>query len=163
MQIRRADPTDAPLLTQLARIAKASWGYPEAWLAEWDADLAISPRYIRENAVFVAEVEGSAVGVVGVGVGTEGPEIGHLWVAPDAQARGLGRALVERACEVARTERWPRLRILSDPHARPFYERLGAQLVGEVPAPVAGTERTLPVLELEVRQEPLDSSKEAGG
>jgi predicted N-acetyltransferase YhbS len=149
MEIRRAVAEEARRLTRLARLAKASWGYPEAWLAEWASELTISPEYIRENAVYVAEVDGSVAGVVGVGLGEEGPEIAHLWVAPEAQGLGLGRALVRQARRVAITMQWPALRIVSDPYAQPFYERLGAGKVGDVDAPVAGTERTLPVLELE--------------
>lgn len=142
--------SDAAELTRLARRSKASWHYPDAWLREWESELEISADYIRRNAVLVAETDGGLVGVVGVGVGPEGPEIGHLWISAEAQGRGLGRALVDRAREVAVQNQWTSLRIVSDPHAQPFYERLGAVSVGEIAAPVAGTERSLPVLRLEV-------------
>ena len=61
---------EAARLTRLARLAKASWGYPEAWLREWEPELEISADYIRLNDVFVAESEGRLLGVVGVGEGT---------------------------------------------------------------------------------------------
>ena len=150
MKIRRGVAEDAAELTQLARLAKASWGYPEAWLREWEPELDISADYIRLNAVFVAESEGRLVGVIGVGEGQDGPEIAHLWISAESQGQGLGRTLVDRAKQVAEEEQWTSLRILSDPYAQPFYERLGAVQVGKVPAPVAGTERTLPVLRLEI-------------
>ena len=148
--IRTGLAEDAPDLTRLARLSKASWGYPEAWLRLWESELEISAEYIQRNAVFVAESEDGPVGVVGVGVGPEGPEIGHLWISVEAQGQGLGRILVDRAREVAAQEQWTSLRITSDPYAQPFYERLGAVRVGEIDAPVAGTRRTLPVLRLEV-------------
>lgn len=150
MEVRRGVVEDAEELTRLARLAKASWGYPEAWLREWEPELTISPEYIRNNAVFVAESGGRIVGVVGVGESPDGPEIGHLWISPESQGRGLGRTLVDRARQVAEAEQWPSLRIVSDPHAQPFYERLGAIKVDEIPAPVAENERTLPVLRLEI-------------
>ena len=150
LEIRRGKAEDAQELTRLARLAKASWGYPEAWLAEWESELTISPEYIRNNAVFVAESERVILGVVGVGETPEGPEIGHLWVAPESQGLGIGRALVDRARQVAEESQWSSLRIVSDPDARPFYERLGARVVDGISAPVAGTERTIPVLELEI-------------
>ncbi len=148
--IRRGVIEDAQALTELARAAKASWGYPEAWLREWEPELTISPEYIRGNTVFVAESDGRIVGMVGVEDGREGPEIGHLWVSPAAQGEGWGRRLVRSAIELAATRRWPELRILSDPNAVPFYTKLGAVHVSDVPAPVAGTERTLPLLRLPV-------------
>lgn len=150
MKIRRGLPEEAAELSRLAYVAKASWGYPEAWLREWEPELQVSADYIRLNAVFVAEAEERLVGVVGVGCGADGPEIAHLWIAPESQGRGLGRALVERAKQVAAGEQWSSLRILSDPYALPFYERLGAVQVGELSAPVAGTQRTLPILRLDV-------------
>ena len=150
MRIRAGRVEDAAELTRLAQLSKASWGYPEAWLSEWESELEISAEYIQQNAVFVAESEGRLIGVVGVGEGPEGPEIGHLWISPGSQGLGLGRTLVDRAREVAHEARWTSLRIVSDPFAQPFYEKLGAIQVDAVAAPVGGIERTLPVLRLEV-------------
>ena len=42
---------------------------------------------------------------------------------------------------VAKENHWTSLRIVSDPYAQPFYERLGAIKVAEVAAPVGGTTR----------------------
>lgn len=151
MEIRRGVEADAAALTRLARVSKASWGYPDAWLREWEPELSISAEYIRHNAVFVAQDEGAeVVGVIALEDGPHGPEVSHLWVAPESQGLGLGRRLVECALEAARERRWSSLRILSDPHAQPFYERLGAVYVGQASAPVRGTDRTLPILRLEV-------------
>ena len=153
MRIRKAVPDEAAKLTSLARLAKASWGYPDSWLREWESELSISRDYILENLVFVLEEDREVVGVVGLEIGEEGPEIGHLWVSPHTQGRGVGRALVEEAKDVARELGWVALRVVSDPFAEPFYERMGGVRIGEVPAPVAGTARTLPVLSIEVDAE----------
>jgi len=151
MRVRRASVDEAATLTRLARASKASWGYPEAWLREWGDELTITAEWIRDNTAFVAERQGQLVGMVGVGEGGSGPELAHLWIAPDCQGHGLGRILVDRARGVAIARRWPSLRILSDPYARPFYEHLGAVHVGEVPAPAEGApNRTLPLLRLDV-------------
>lgn len=160
---RRARPVEASLLTDIARAAKASWAYPEEWLKEWAPELAFSAGYIASNPVFVVEVrDGSRdgvdegafdrepVGVVALEDGKSGPEIVHLWVLPAYQGSGLGRILVERAVREAHARGWPSLRILSDPNAAPFYERMGAVRVGSHPAPVAGRPRELPVFSLPV-------------
>lgn len=145
--IRPARPDEADTLTALARAAKASWGYPEAWLREWEPVLTFTATSIADHATFVADADGEVLGVVAVENTTE-PEITHLWVAPQAQGRGIGRQLVQRARELAQENHWPALRIESDPYAVPFYESLGAEHIGDVPAPVAGTERVLPVFRL---------------
>lgn len=61
--------------------------------------------------------------------------------------QGVGRALMTAAIEVARTLPAERLRIISDPNAEPFYERFGAQRMGEADSEVVAGRR-LPILEL---------------
>ena len=81
------------------------------------------------------------------------PEISHLWVAPKSKGLGVGRQLVKQALEVAKSRGWRSLRIVSDPNAQRFYESLGAAQVGEVAAPVGGTDRVLPVLRLSLQRD----------
>jgi GNAT superfamily N-acetyltransferase len=147
MRIRAARIEDADALTRIAHVAKASWGYPDAWLIEWAPILTITANYLRAHRVLVAE-EGESLGFGALELGPSGPEVGHLWVLPDAQGRGVGRALVRRLLRDARRLGWESVRVESDPHARPFYERMGGIWVGNVPAPVAGVDRHLPVLQL---------------
>ncbi len=149
LTFRDATPDDAKHLSRLAVRAKASWGYPEAWIRAWHAQLSFSADYIQSNTVIVADLDGTAVGVIALEDHDE-PEIGHLWVAPEHSGLGIGRKLVQRAVGIAASRGWRALRIESDPNARPFYEHLGAVQVGEVKAPVCGTDRSLPVLRLKV-------------
>lgn len=153
LKVRRAVCEEADALTQLAKSAKASWGYPAEWLQAWEAQLSFSARYLRGHDVFVAELSGKPVGVVAVDEADE-PEIAHLWVSPRSQRQGVGRALMKHVEAFGREQGWTSIRIESDPHARPFYERLGAVYEGEVPAPVAGTARTLPLLRLSLAKRP---------
>lgn len=88
--------------------------------------------------------------MVSVEQGLDRPEIGHLWVRPATQCQGCRRRLVEAAVEFAAANEWHELRILSDPNAVPFYMTFGAVHVSDAPAPVAGIERTLPVLRLSI-------------
>lgn len=147
--IRPARPSDAEALTGIARAAKASWGYPEDWLREWEPQLTFTPEYVEAHTVLVATDDDRPIGVIALQATAE-PEIAHLWVTPAAHGRGIGRRLVERAAEHASTRGWASLRIESDPGAVPFYRRMGAVCVGEVAAPVCGTDRVLPLLRLKV-------------
>lgn len=146
--LRRAMEDEADLLTGLARASKASWGYPEAWLHEWRDALTLTAEYVRRHQVLVAEVRGAVVGLAALEETGPEAELAHLWVLPGWHGRGVGRALVERVAAMAKEAGWPALRIEADPHAEDFYLRLGAVRVGEVPAPVAGRDRTLPVLRI---------------
>lgn len=149
IEIRRAVPTDAERATELARRAKAHWGYPAEWLAAWHPHLAISGDDIERHPTFVAAVDNEVVGVCQLQESDQHAFLEHVWVHPDAHGRGVGRALVEHARSNARGV----IAIVADPHAERFYLRLGARRVGEVSAPMPGApERKLPLLELDSRR-----------
>lgn len=127
---RRALPQEAAALTQIALTAKQSWGYPAEWMAEWRPDLTIAPGYIAGSPVWVAEAEGAVVGFLGL-VRTDSQwHLEHLWVRPEFQGRGLGRALFGEAVRQARALGATELRIKSDPNAEPFYLKMGAERTG---------------------------------
>ncbi|WP_425523301.1 GNAT family N-acetyltransferase [Microvirga terrestris] len=53
------------------------------------------------------------------------PWVAALWVEPEDRRRGIGAALVERAAEFVFRSGAGRVYLLSGPHRRSFYERLG--------------------------------------
>lgn len=146
IEIRRAVPSDSERATELARRAKAHWGYPAEWLAAWAPGLRISAEDIERHPTFVAAVDDQVVGVCQLQASEEHAFLEHVWVDPDAHGRGVGRALVEHAQSNARGV----IAVVADPHAEGFYHRLGARRVGEVSAPMPGApDRKLPLLELD--------------
>ena len=144
-----AQPAMCSALSRLARRSKASWGYPPHQIEAWSRDLSFTPALLERLAVQVAVSEDALLGLIAIG-GTERRECGevaHLWVDPDAQRRGIGRALWQAGLHIARARGYVELRIESDPYAEGFYRKLGAQPIGSVPSPVDGQpERTLPLL-----------------
>jgi hypothetical protein len=62
--IRKAKNSEAEELTQQARRAKASWGYPEAWLREWEPHFKFSSDYIDSHSVLVARNGNTLVGAI---------------------------------------------------------------------------------------------------
>ncbi|MBX3173966.1 MAG: GNAT family N-acetyltransferase [Gemmatimonadaceae bacterium] len=148
MSLRRAEPSDAPALSEIAKAAKAHWGYPPAWLEAWEDELTLSPSYVSANAVFAAEDSGRLLGLVSLERQSEYSEIAHLWVRPDCMGHGVGAALVAQALREAATRPGHAIRVISDPNAATFYERLGARRIGAQPAPMPGApDRLLPILE----------------
>ncbi|MDI1319657.1 MAG: GNAT family N-acetyltransferase [bacterium] len=127
---RRAQPAEAAALTQIALAAKQSWGYPAEWMAEWRADLTITPGYIGRSPVCVAEVAGVAAGFLGLVYADQQWHLEHLWVLPAYHGRGLGRALFAEAVRQAGEVRAVELCIKADPNAEPFYLKMGAVRTG---------------------------------
>jgi GNAT superfamily N-acetyltransferase len=143
IEIRRATPNDSQRATELARSAKAHWGYPAEWLALWHEDLHISEADISKHPTFVAMVDGEVVGVCQLQAGDVGALLEHVWVDPKAHGQGVGRALVEHATSGTHGV----IAVVADPNAERFYIRLGAKRVGDVFAPMPGApDRKLPLL-----------------
>lgn len=147
MRIERSKPGDAQALTAVAFGAKRSWGYPESWIEAWRPVLTLTPEYIRANPTYCAVEAGGIVGFFALRLGGAEATLDHLWVAPAAEGRGVGRSLFRHCEETARQAGARLLRIESDPHAEGFYHAMGAVTVGRGPAAMDGGERFLPLLE----------------
>jgi N-acetylglutamate synthase-like GNAT family acetyltransferase len=150
VRIRPARIDEAALLTRLCVLSKKFWGYDRIFMARSRPALTVEPGQIAAGDVWVAEDgEGAILGVGALSV-HEAPdalEVDKLFVAPERIRSGVGRVLMARLSEEARTRGARRLMILSDPNAAAFYERMGARCVGAAPSD-AIPGRTLPLYEL---------------
>lgn len=147
--IRRAIPDEASTLTTIALEAKRHWGYPEHWIKHWESDLTISADFIRDQHVYVAEVDGEIRGFYALTVSGEKAELEHMWVTPASIGTGIGKELFLDAMEKAAALAVRDVEICADPNAAGFYERMGATQIGEVDAPIDGQARKLPRLKIE--------------
>ncbi|PTR28883.1 putative acetyltransferase [Rhodococcus sp. OK519] len=101
-----------------ARAAKGAHPFVEGE-GEGSREAKMRAVYLVEADNWVAE---SSLGVVGL-LGLLGSEIGGLFVAPEAQGRGVGRILVEHATDLlgpVTLDVYER-----NTSARRFYERMG--------------------------------------
>ena len=149
MKIRPASVDEAAVLTTIALEAKRYWGYPEHWIEHWKADLTISPEFIRDNDVYVAEAEGEVRGFYALCVSGEKAQLEHMWVTPAYIGTGVGKELFLDAMERAAALDVRDVEIVADPNAAGFYTRMGARQIGETDSPVDGLPRKLPRLKIE--------------
>ena len=148
--IRRAAVDEASVLTTIALEAKRYWGYPERWIKHWESDLTVSPEFIRDNHVYVAEADGEVRGFYALCVSGEKEvaELEHMWVTPAYIGTGIGKELFLDAMERAAALDVRDVEISADPNAAGFYTRMGATQIGEVDSPIDGEERKLPRLKI---------------
>ena len=146
--IRSARADEAVALSELAMRSKASWGYSHALMESFRAELTLSAVDLEH--VIVIDIDGATGGFYSLQpVSKTRAELGHLFVEPTLQRRGLGRLMIADALERARARGFRSLEIQGDPHATRFYEQLGATRVGERESEsVPG--RMLPLLEMAV-------------
>src|SRR5687768_9822239 len=147
--IRPASADESPILTKIAHDAKRHWGYPEHWIKHWEADLTVSPEFIRSNYVYVFERDGDIVGFYALCVKDRKAELEHMWVTPAWIGTGIGKELFLDAMDRAATLEVREIEISADPNAAGFYERMGASQIGETDASMDGQVRKLPRLKIE--------------
>lgn len=138
MEIRKAAESEAEALSALALEAKSHWGYSREVLESWGDQLSISPSDVVSKPTYVGVINGRVVGFYSLVPAGRTWELGHLWVAPQFIRRGLERALLAHALEVAFRGGASSVAVDADPNAEPFYLSCGAVRCGEVPAPVPG-------------------------
>ena len=151
VEIVRASPGEAGVLTRIAFAAKSYWGYPERWIELWQEALTITPEFISDNEVYGAVFEEELGGFYALVERGREVELEHLWVSPEHIGAGIGRALFDHAVRRAAALGATTLSIEADPNAEGFYRRMGARRVGENVYEIEGHRRELPLLFLDVQ------------
>jgi GNAT superfamily N-acetyltransferase len=146
MEIRRAQPEDAGILTEIAFAAKGHWGYPERLMQGWKEVLTIGREFIARNETYIAYADVRAVGFYALVSRAGKMSMEHLWVLPSAMGQGVGRALFTHAVQRAKALGVEAIEIESDPNAEGFYKRMGARRVGGNITEMERQQRVLPVL-----------------
>lgn len=146
MHIVRAKPDDAAILTEIAFAAKRHWGYPERWIESWRDVLTVRPEYIASHETYAAILDGRTMGFYALGRKADRLDLLHLWVRPDAMARGVGHPLFSHCLERTSQLGCLKVEIESDPNAEGFYQHMGEHRVGASIKEVDGQRRELPIL-----------------
>jgi len=150
IDIRPPRPGELRELSALCLRSKAHWGYDQDFLTACRDELMLTPADLAATRIAVAELRGHIAGVAQIGRIGDDAEILKLFVDPPSIGRGVGRVLFDWCTAEARRIQAGALRIEADPDARPFYERMGARMIGTVPSgSISG--RDLPLLALTLR------------
>lgn len=153
IEIRSARESESQRLTGISFSAKSFWPYPESYFEIWKSELTITPEYIRENVVFLAEAKGAIVGYYSL-VGSEGQtlktskdcNLDHIYILPEFMGRKIGKALIEHAKSVAKAKGFGEIWAMADPNAKGFYEKMTATYVRDQPSNIPG--RDIPVFRI---------------
>lgn len=136
--IRPAVEGDLAALSALAFDAKSHWGYAPDVMHGWRDQLQISATDLAAMRIGVAVADGTICGFYALLPGEQAWALEHLWVAPRSMRRGIGRALLAHALDVAFGRGASVVTADADPHAEAIYCANGAVRVGVVAAPIAG-------------------------
>jgi GNAT superfamily N-acetyltransferase len=152
MILRAARADEAAALTALCVRSKRHWGYDEAFMARCAGSLMVPrPAIARGNVEVAVDEEGRPLGTAQLSEPFDGViELDKLFVDPPAIGQGVGAALLRWAMDEVKSRGVNRLVILADPHAAPFYEKMGARFVRMAPSD-AIPGRELPFYEVDLR------------
>ena len=143
-------PADLPDLSELCMRSKAYWGYDADFMAACVEELTVTQADLDTGALITARIDGALAGMAQVGPLNDDADLLCLYVDPPFIGQGVGRVLFDWCLAQARAMGAARLMIEADPNAAPFYQRMGAHVVGTAPSgSIPG--RLLPLLELPLR------------
>jgi GNAT superfamily N-acetyltransferase len=134
LTIRSPTIDELSSLSDLCFRSKAVWGYDEEFMEACRGELSFGPRDLELTPIAVAERDGKPIGVAQLKVVFDEAGLLKLFVEPRALRTGAGKALLAWAIDVAKKLGAARLTIEADPDAAPFYRRMGAYDVGQVPS-----------------------------
>lgn len=111
--IERAQPSEHPVLTEIAFAAKRHWNYPEDCYDRWKAELTITSEYIDRNLVYSAKQENRWIGFYSI---VENPAdlysgevfipkgfwLDHMFITPEFHRLGVGREMIRHLQQNAR-------------------------------------------------------------
>jgi len=157
--IRPATINDDEVLTNISFASKRYWKYPEQYIEVWKDELTITPSYILKNTVHVAEVTGQVAGYfslvevkedfwAGKVFVNKGIWLEHIFVLPEYIGKGIGSKLIAVLRTKCKEMKIDKVNIFSDPHAKGFYDKLGACYIGEALSSIKG--RTVSLYELHI-------------
>ena len=148
--VRPARAGEAASLTALCLRSKAHWGYDAEFMRLSALTLQVHEIDITAGRVLVAADGGDRpLGVSCVQGDGSLVDLADLFVDPPAIGSGAGRLLFEASVALAREMGGRRMTILADPHATPFYERMGARFLRNAPSD-AIPGRVLPLYEYDL-------------
>jgi ribosomal protein S18 acetylase RimI-like enzyme len=139
LTIRPACVSDGPALSALDR---AGWSWLSDVMPQRAEDAPMFDERHQVESFLTAELGGRVIGYIRqvpptpLASNQHVRQIQGLQVSPDARGRGVGQALVEAACAVARAQgaRRMSLRVLGhNIPARRLYERCGFRVEGVLP------------------------------
>ena len=149
IRFARAGESDA--LGELTMRSKAHWGYDAAFMAAARDDLEVSESDILNDAVYVLERDGRALGYCHLRPSANNEIwLESLFVEPDAIGSGLGRRLFEFAANKGRELGFEAMTFESDPNAEAFYLAMGAVRTGSVESTITPG-RFLPLMRFSLK------------
>ena len=159
IQIEKANYTDSDILTHIAFSAKKHWNYPIKYYEIWKDELTITKEYLKQNIVYKALLKDLILGFYSIVENKsdfysgeifvqKGFWLEHIFIRPDYHKFGIGRQLINHAKVISKKMGIQNLLIFVDPHAKGFYDKIGAKFLYDSKSSIPG--RLIPIYDLKI-------------
>lgn len=149
MIIKKANPNDHKILTEITKKSKAHWGYSEEQIEIWSQFLTVSKEYIETKSVYNLIVVDQIVGYYSFFHESENTiKLDNLFVLPEFIGKGFGKMLVNDFLVRMKSNDAQIVILNSEPNAEDFYIKFGFVKVGQMETSIK--DRYLPIMELEI-------------
>ena len=133
LEIRKVNPSEARLISELAIRSKSHWGYDQEFMDSCVDELSHSKGQVVDDKYryFLAEEKNKVLGFYKLeNLDQESILLEALFIEPSVIGQGIGRVLFEHAKSIAIECGGTYLEAQSDPGAESFYLAMGAKVIG---------------------------------
>ena len=116
----------------------------------WIPQLTFGPADFEENESWVAEHDGEPIAFYTLQERDGNAWLENIWVLPEYIGQRMGKELFTHALSRSRELGWTILRLVAEPNAVVFYEKMGMWKVGEDQYELDGQPRILPIMEMDL-------------
>jgi GNAT superfamily N-acetyltransferase len=152
--IRSAHLHEGERLREIAIASKSHWGYDFDRVRRWAASGDFTPEGLRGKEVYVADVDGEAVGWAALIPKGEVVWLDDLWIKPEWIGKGIGTRLFQHAAERGRRLGAIRMEWEAERHAMGFYEKMGGRYLRDSELGVWGRVSAVLGVDLRALREP---------
>jgi len=131
MIIRRADPKESRILTDLAVVSEAFWGHDKKFIEKFRLIYNIKEDYIRNNPTFVLEKEEKIIGFYSLVENGKEVVLEYFYIDPGAIKKGYGNKMWDHLVDYCKNRGILEFQYVAGKETRDFYEKMGAVIVGE--------------------------------
>lgn len=128
---------DIDFINEVLRHSLSHWPYTNEQLDQFLKLFKVSEGYLSKEPIYLAYLDNLFLGFFCFSVNDKQEhELDYFIIAHDLIGRGYGKAMWCAFCAIARSRGVKELIIYSTPEAKGFYEKMGAQQIGEHPSAV---------------------------
>ena len=137
ISFRPAKISEAQYLSDLALRSKSIYDYPTEYIEKCRDALTVSEEYIQNWPVVVIEQKSETIGFYALKTIEGENRLDHLWLEPKVIGQSVGRQAFAQIIAEAKKLGWDSFRIVADPKALGFYEKMGAVKIGMTQSRIA--------------------------